>query len=82
MFGNNSVWYTQVFEWHKRFLEDQVDVGDDNCLVDLWYQSRTDENIIKVNEMLCKDWHKSVQMIADSAIIWTLICWSSDMTYK
>ena len=64
VFGDNCVSRTQVFEWHKRFVEGREVVEDDERS-GRPVTSRTDEKIQKINKIVRRDRRLSVRMIAD-----------------
>lgn len=64
VFGDNCMSRTQVFEWHKRFVEGREVVEDDERS-GRPVTSRTDENIQKINKIVRRDRRLSVRMIAD-----------------
>ena len=64
VFGDNCMSRTQVFKWHKRFLEGREAVEDDER-AGRPVTSRTDKNIEKLNEIVHKDRRLSVRMMAD-----------------
>lgn len=52
---------TWVLNWYKQFLEGREEVE----LFDQPVTSRIGENIQKINEIICKDRHLSIRMMAD-----------------
>ena len=64
VFGDNCMSRSQIFEWHKRFLEGREIVEDDERS-GRPVTSRTDENIKIINEIVRNDRRLSVRMMSD-----------------
>ena len=56
---------TRVFEWHKRFANGREDVEDDPKS-GRPSSARTDENIVRVNELVRSDRRLTVRMMAET----------------
>ena len=63
VFGDNCMSRSQIFEWHKRFLEGREIVEDDERS-GRPVTSRTDENIKIINEIVHNDRRLSVRMMS------------------
>jgi hypothetical protein len=61
--GDNVMSHMRVFEWHKRFVEGQEEVEDNECPGHP-STSKTEEKVEKISEFVRKDWHLSIQMFA------------------
>ena len=64
-YGEHARWRTQVFRWHKAFLDGRESVEDEPrcgrpCT------SETDENVTKVRDLVRSDWRLTE---------WSVVCW-------
>ena len=64
VYGDNLMSRSRVFEWHKRFSEGREEVEDDEH-PGRPSTSKTNQNIQKSSEIVCKNQRLSVRMIAD-----------------
>jgi hypothetical protein len=64
VYGANAMKNLSVFEWHKRFKEGREDIKDDErtgCLK----THQTDENMEKVQKLVCSDRRLIVRITAE-----------------
>ena len=65
VYGDDAMSRTRVFEWHKRFANGREDVEDDPKS-GRPSSTRTDENIVRVNELVRSDRRLTVRMMAET----------------
>ena len=64
VYGEDVMSRTQIFEWHNRFEKDREEVDDDPKTK--WSSTtRTDENIIRVKQLVRSDCRLTVRMTSD-----------------
>jgi DNA-directed RNA polymerase sigma subunit (sigma70/sigma32) len=63
VYGEDTLSWARVFEWHRRFLGGREDVEDDEQL-GRPVTMKTDENVDKVRTLVRNDRHLSIRMIA------------------
>jgi HTH domain in Mos1 transposase len=63
-YGEHSLSQTQVFRWHKSFLEGREHVEDEHRSGRL-STSKTDENIERVNTLVRSDCRLTVRMLSE-----------------
>ena len=64
-YGDDAMGRPGVFEWHKLFLERREQVEDDQRSARP-STSKSDENLVKVKNLLSSDRRLRVRMISDS----------------
>jgi hypothetical protein len=72
-FGEHSLGWTVVFEWHSRLKTGRVSVEDDERSG--WPSiSKTTENVEKLRELIHKDRHRTIHELADTVGISYCVC--------
>jgi hypothetical protein len=72
-FGEPSLSWTAVFEWHSRFKAGQVSVEDDKCS-GRPSTSKTTENVEKIRELIHEDHCSVIHELTDTAGISYGVC--------
>ena len=77
VYGDDTMSRTRLFEWHRRFKEERVEVEDDDKY-GRPSTSKTDENVEHVRQNVQSDHRLTVRMIADelgmnSERVWRII---------
>ncbi|XP_050052392.1 protein GVQW3-like [Dermacentor andersoni] len=67
-YGDAAMGRPGVFEWHKLFREGSEGVEHDDCSRHPW-TSKTNENVLRVKNLLNSDRRMSIRMIADDLSI-------------
>jgi hypothetical protein len=73
LFGEHSLSWTQVFEWHSYFEAGRVSVRDDECLGEP-NTSKMTENVEKIWELIHEDHHRTIHELADTVGISYGVC--------
>jgi hypothetical protein len=72
-FGEHSLSWTTVFEWHSRFKTRQVSVEDDECS-GRPSTSKTTEKVEKIRELVNKDHCRAIHELTDTIRISYGVC--------